>query len=230
MNNLTQNNNFLIGSEEAINELACKPTARILCVSDSHGNSIVFKNIIEKIGSDCNALVFCGDGASDIAALIDFAGQDSDFREKLPAVIAFVQGNCDPSSFPIFSENFTGIVNNENSITKRQILIPPRQILTAANKKIMIVHGNNQGIEWGMEKLAQETQFSECQISLYGHSHIAKENRFNEFRFINPGSCSRPRGGLPPSCAILTITEDFIDTAFIKIDRNGGTSTFTPLA
>lgn len=223
---LTQTENYLIGSIEAVKELSQKKSARVLCLSDSHGNQDIFKNIIEKLGSNCDALIFSGDGTSDLAGIITQAKNNEELKKAIPPVIAFAQGNCDPSSFPILNDDFKSFYD-EN---KNQLAIPQRQILTVAGTRIMIVHGNNQSVDWGMEKLAQETQFSECKVAVYGHTHIAKQVHFMDYLFINPGSCSRPRGGLPPSCAILTITQDFIDTAFLKLDRTGEVTVFTPIA
>lgn len=223
---LIQNENYLIGSPTAAKELAEKKSARILCLSDSHGNQDIFRNIIEKLGSTCDALIFTGDGVSDLAGIITQTKDNQKLKDSLPPIIAFAQGNCDPTAFPILNDEFKNLNDDNNN----QLLIPQRQILTVAGTRIMIVHGNNQSVDWGMERLAQETQFSECTVAVYGHTHIARQVRFLSYLFINPGSCSRPRGGLPPSCAILTITQDFIDTAFLKLSRTGEVTVFTPIA
>lgn len=227
---LQQDENYIIGSQKAQKALAEKSTARILCISDSHGNTEVVIRIINQFGADCDAIAFCGDGAADIAGILTKAGKDDDFKNLLPPVLSFVQGNCDPSSFPVSTSAFKSIPALAADEPPTQLLIPPRQILCAAGTRIMLVHGNNQNVDWGFDKLAMETQFSQCQIALYGHTHIAKNRKVKDFTFINPGSCSRPRGGLPPSCAILTVTKDYSDTAFIKIGNNDDFSVFTPLS
>jgi putative phosphoesterase len=40
---------------------------------------------------------------------------------------------------------------------------------------------------------------------VYGHTHISLINQEENLLVINPGSPSMPRGGLPPSVALLTI-------------------------
>lgn len=226
---LFQTDSYLIGSLTSIKELAEKESARILCISDSHGNNEVFERLISHFGPDCDGVIFCGDGAGDLASLINMAEKDADFKSKIPPVIAFVQGNCDPTSYPIMAESFKSAAAKRSDDSIHQLIIPSRQIFTVANRKIMIVHGNNQNVDWGFEKLAMESQFSECQIAIYGHTHIAKTSAYKDYTFINPGSCSRPRGGLPPSCAILTITDKFVDTAFIKIGNGVNFSVFSPI-
>ena len=43
---IIENQNRLIGKADAIKELAEKEEARIIIISDSHGNPLVFKNIV----------------------------------------------------------------------------------------------------------------------------------------------------------------------------------------
>ena len=73
----------------------------------------------------------------------------------------------------------------------------------------------------GVDNLAYAIKEQKCQIAMFGHTHVpcnitTVNKKFNDY-FVNPGSCARPRGGHPNSCAILTIEKDFCDVAFIKI-------------
>lgn len=205
---LIQTSHGLIGSVQAVNELAEKKFARILTVSDSHGNYSVFNQLVLNFGSECDALVFCGDGISDLAHLLEDMQQNSQLAQAVPPVIAFVQGNNDPARICI----------------KNQIVLeaPEKQVLRVSKQNIFIAHGHRFGIDFGFENYALDVQLSECKIGLYGHTHVSGEVFYgenNEYKFINPGSCSLPRCGLPASCAILTVTPVFEDTAFIKINR-----------
>lgn len=40
-------------------------------------------------------------------------------------------------------------------------------------------------------------------IVVFGHTHVPFDDHRGGIRYINPGSASRPRGGSPPSVAIL---------------------------
>ena len=42
-------------------------------------------------------------------------------------------------------------------------------------------------------------------VLVYGHTHIALINQEGTLLVINPGSPTMPRGGLPPSVAVLTV-------------------------
>lgn len=205
---LQQNENNLIGSKEAIAELENTDHARILVASDSHNHFDILLEILRQFGPGCNAFAFCGDGLGDIATIFSLATKDEEIRKILPPVIAFVAGNCDPSFYP------TSVSTNE------QLVAPPRQILNVNGHKIMIVHGHRESVDFSFNKLGLEMKLSNCKTGLYGHTHIAEETIIKNSKFINPGSCSTPRGGQPQSFAILTVEKKFIDTAFIMINQN----------
>jgi len=42
-------------------------------------------------------------------------------------------------------------------------------------------------------------------VMVYGHTHISLINQEGMLMVINPGSPTMPRGGLPPSVAVLTV-------------------------
>lgn len=220
MISLIQTANNLIGSEDDIKALAEKKSPRLLIISDSHGKIQILSQIIEQYGPACDALVFCGDGASDLVTFLNNANSNKKILKKIPPVIAFVRGNGDSSRYT---------VNFGNKILE----IPSSQVLTANHKNFYIVHGHNQGINWGFEQCGMEAQFSGCNRIFYGHTHITAEETVGDFTFVNPGSCSRPRGGQPACFAIATVESRFVDIAHIKIESglNGTTkySIFTPI-
>ena len=207
---ISQHKQNIIGSRTAIDELAKKDHARLLIISDSHGHYSVFEKIVRDFGVKCDALVFCGDGVSDIAQLLYTAKSNKKIMSSVPPVIAAVKGNCDPGTYPLdkgslyFSEMIELKVNDRN---------------------FLITHGHNQGVDWGIENLGLEMQVSECKTAFYGHTHVAKEDNINGYKIVNPGSCARPRGGQAPGFAIATVEKNFVDIAFIKMtpDSDGAT-------
>ena len=219
MNDLTINNNLLIGNPTAIKELATKDHARILVASDSHGRSEILSNILSQFGPSCDAFCFCGDGLCDIAYIYEKAKEDETFKKLLPPVIAYVQGNCDPSSYPFDDST--------------ELIAPPFQTITVNKQSIMLVHGHREGVTYGFEKYGLKIKFSETlppiKAGLFGHTHIAEEVIENDIKFINPGSCSSPRGGQGKSFAILTVEKTFIDTAFLEITSMNNNSLTTKI-
>lgn len=208
MNELNLLSNNMIGSENALSHLSSLDHARILVCSDSHGNFDILSRIILQYGKSCNAFCFCGDGLSDIAHLYDKALGDEELSSSIPPIISYVQGNCDPSSYPL--------------LDGKELIAPPSQILNVNNQGIMMVHGNREGITYGFEKYGLKIKYAEntfpVNTALFGHTHIAEEGIENNIKFINPGSCVSPRGGQNKSFAILTVEKTFIDVAFLEIN------------
>lgn len=217
---LKQTVHNLIGSPKDIKALENNPSPRLLIISDSHGRTQILKDIIIQYGSGCDALIFCGDGTTDLLMLLDEAASDKNFRKMLPSVIAFARGNGDGSRY-------------NTGFSKDPIIVPERQILCANHRNFLIVHGHNEGINWGFENCGFTAQLENCKNIFYGHTHVTREDRINDFTFVNPGSCSLPRCGQPQCFAIATVDSKFVDIAHIKINRNGEDlnkySLFTPI-
>ena len=202
---ISQHAQNIIGSHDAIAALETKDHARLLVISDSHGRYGTFESIVRGYGANCDALIFCGDGVSDIANLLYTAKSDKKLAACVPPVIAAVHGNCDPSSYPLDKGTlyFSGMIE-----------------LKVNGRGILITHGHEQGVDYGVETLGLEMQVSECTTAFYGHTHVAREENFKNFKIVNPGSCSRPRGGQPAGFAIATVEKTFVDIAFIKMEMN----------
>lgn len=199
---ISQHQQNIIGSREAIAALENKDHARLLVLSDSHGRYGIFESIVRRFGAECDALIFCGDGVSDIAQLLYAAKADKKLADCVPPVIAAVHGNCDPASYPL---------------DKGTLYFSSMIELKVNGRGILITHGHNQGVDWGVETLGLEMQVSECTTAFYGHTHVAREDNFKNYKIVNPGSCSRPRGGQPAGFAIATVEKSFVDIAFIKM-------------
>ena len=207
---ISQHKQNIIGARDAISSLETKDHARLLVISDSHGRYPVFESIIRGFAAECDALIFCGDGVADIATLLYKQKSDEKLAACVPPVIAAVRGNCDPSSYPL---------------DKGSLYFSEMIELKVNGRGILVAHGHNQGVDYGIENFGLEMQVSECSTGFYGHTHVAKEDNFKNFKIVNPGSCSRPRGGQPAGFAIATVEKDFVDVAFIKMTlKNDGTT------
>ena len=60
--------------------------------------------------------------------------------------------------------------------------------------KIYAVHGHREGVGMGLSALRYNALQNECDIALYGHTHIPylDENE-DDVTILNPGSISLPR-------------------------------------
>lgn len=213
MNKLQQTKSNYIGDEFSVRKLRSAEKARILVLSDSHGNYRIVRKIISKYSSECDAIVFCGDCVSELNALIADAFEEADFCALLSPVIAFVSGNCD-TSYDSSEPAFINLPEREYKVK-----VPEIQNLLVGTHNFYISHGHGIQVEFGTAALINKCRIINADIALYGHTHIAKDEFEDGIRAINPGSCSKPRGGQKPGFAIITVQDDMIDTAFINIDN-----------
>jgi len=197
MNDLVQQSSYLIGSSEDIKKLEKKKQARILVVSDSHGDYDVFFDIIEEFGPDADAMVFCGDGVCDLVQYLEEAQEHESIRNALPPVVAFVKGNGD-------SERYFYVVEKEQPPVRHIVAAPHRISFTVAGRTVLAVHGNRHGVDVGTETLLDTASALDADIVLFGHTHRPYWEERAISLVLNPGSCSRPRGGMPASFAVIT--------------------------
>ncbi|AEE16054.1 metallophosphoesterase [Treponema brennaborense] len=232
MNTLTVQDTSLIGSEEAISMLEKKHAARLLVVSDSHGEAEVLEKIITEFGSDCDALIFCGDGVCDVIACMDESVSDKKLAAALPPVIACVKGNGDAERYPIYGEEDEP---SDGAGTERRVCryfeVQPRVLLRAAGRTVLVVHGNRHGVDFGTETLQSSAEVMDADMVFFGHTHRPYREENGATLLLNPGSCARPRGGVPPTFAVVSVpgsTERY-DVEFFELEETMfGGYVFTP--
>ena len=229
---LLQNSNYLIGSQTDIAALEAKEHARILTISDSHGDWRGLIRIVKQFGPTCDALILTGDCWRDLEELLELAEEDPSVNEVIPPVLGFVRGNGDPSYFAV-SYDIGKNNSNARTLPKGSVLMPDRLTLTANGQTILFVHGHMEGVDYGYNKLGLDAKMLGVHYAVHGHTHVSAFEQRGDFTFINPGSISRPRGGSPASFAILTVEKTFIDAAFLRINDPMGEessySIFNPL-
>lgn len=225
MNKLLQLENNLIGDSDSYKALNQKEKVRILLISDSHGARDLFKKIIEEKGKECDMLAFCGDGSYDLSTILEEAAENSELMKVLPPVIAMVQGNGDPAECIV-----SFCPGNEKKSQQEDLYridVPGLVSFSAAGRKIIMTHGNRQGVYFGTQGLEAEAQIEEASAVFFGHSHIPVE--INQMVYIaNPGSISHPRGHSPQSFGIVEVTKNTILTIFHRIEENPSGIQFTP--
>ncbi len=236
MNTLVQQENGLIGSQEAIEALGDRQKARLLVVSDSHGEYEVFRKIVENFGPDSDALVFCGDGACDIIELMIEARKDEKLRAAVPPVIALVRGNGDAPLYRVdfdADEDAASLEDPSVPPVLKQLSVPDRISFTAAGRTIFAVHGHHHNVDWGIDTLSMIADTNDADLIFYGHTHRPYREETGGSLILNPGSCSRPRGTPFTSFASVAFPgmTDRFDTEYFTIDRNiFGMMTFTPFS
>lgn len=212
---LQNEKNELITDCAPIPALETADSARILAISDSHGNPVLVQAILERIGEEHDALCFCGDGFSDLSDIIESAFHDKRFRKKLPPTVFFVRGNGDNSTALIFTDRRT------------QITIPETDEFIIAGKKFFMTHGHRYNVYYGLKTLLDTALEKNADIVLYGHTHIpnvqiktaVQNGEKRRITILNPGSCSQPRGGMPNTFASITVRKnsDKIECFYYKM-------------
>lgn len=214
MNSLTQLESNLIGSHKDVIALEEKNSANILVISDTHGDYDVLCDIIQEFGPISDALVFCGDGICDICAYLQEAHDNESLQELLPPVVAVAKGNGDSE------KNAITIPKSSETPESRKIITAPNSILfTAAGRHIFALHGHRYSVDFGLESLSISARNLDADLVFFGHTHRPFWEENFGTHYINPGSCSRPRGGNPPSFAIVSYPgmRDRYDVSFFGI-------------
>jgi hypothetical protein len=68
-----------------------------------------------------------------------------------------------------------------------------------------VIHGHQWDSSRRLEKLTQWGQENECQMVIFGHSHV-RYYQPGVIALLNPGALYRPRNGEPATAALLTIS------------------------
>ncbi|MDE7141079.1 MAG: YfcE family phosphodiesterase, partial [Treponemataceae bacterium] len=183
--------------------------ARLLVLSDSHGNTKTVRAIVGTFGADCDALCFCGDGARDVLSVLATFASKAEKDSLIPPVVALARGNGDAESYVVHS--------HDAQVTYH---VPKLLELTAAGKRILLAHGHQHDVYYGTEAFFHAAKRERADVALFGHTHIPYAAHQDGILLLNPGSCVRPRRSTPASFAVVTIGEHDPTYQFYAIDEN----------
>lgn len=220
MNSLCIESPSIIGSLVDMEELEDKTSGKILVVSDSHGECELVEKIIADFGADCDALVFCGDGMADIVACVEEASRNTSLREALPPVVVCARGNGDPESFSLDLEPVEDEEENSLPLAKK-LDASPLVSFRLAGRTVMVAHGHRYMVDLGTDVLHSVAENLNADLAFFGHTHRPHREEVGATLILNPGSCSRPRGGNPPTIAVVSFpggTERY-NTEFFEIKK-----------
>lgn len=83
-----------------------------------------------------------------------------------------------------------------------------KQLLKLGKCRIFCAHGYEQNVTGGLDVIIEEAKAADCNILLYGHTHVYRAEKIDGIYVMNPGSLGSPRGKNSPSYGILEISED----------------------
>jgi putative phosphoesterase len=181
----------VLSSPKDLKELSEKQKAKILVVSDTHGNYDVLEDIILQYGVDCDALFFCGDGICDFETFFNYAKTETTLHSAMPAVFAFVRGNGDYSALHLPGKSI------------KSVAVPQCTELSVCGKKILAIHGHQLDVYSGINGLINWASSKKADAVFFGHTHVPEQTSFNNCLFLNPGSPSRPRSSSGPTIAVV---------------------------
>ena len=149
-----------------------KKEMKLLILSDTHGRSDRVIRVM-KLHADADAILFLGDGISDMAR----SGVDI-------GKLFCVRGNCDTFSFA------------------SDIYSPEELSLCFEGYNILMMHGHLHGVKSGVERATNYASAKGADILLFGHTHTPFEKYIpadpkveRPMYLFNPGSLGAGQGG-----------------------------------
>ena len=119
--------------------------------------------------------IHLGDGERDVD---NFLLENPEYESK----IIQVAGNCDWGS-----------------------MRPTHTVLPVFGHRIFITHGHTYAVKNTLDIITKNAKQENCDIVLFGHTHVRYEHYENGMYFLNPGSCSVPHDGKAPSFGSVDI-------------------------
>ena len=83
----------------------------------------------------------------------------------------------------------------------------PDEFVDFADWRIWLTHGHRYHVRDGRNDLLFWARHFAVQAVIYGHTHIPDTHWEQDLLIFNLGSASRPRGGFPASCGLITIED-----------------------
>lgn len=114
----------------------------------------------------------------------DHAADAETLRLLTEKTVVCVLGNCDYDEDGVYYETSADV----------------------GGHRIFLAHGHLFRVEFGTERLAAAAREADADIAVYGHTHIAREER-GDVTVLNPGSIARPRDERRGSFMLLDLEE-----------------------
>ncbi len=166
---------------------------KIGVISDTHGDYLSVKKIIDEIFTDIDILLHAGDILNHGPRNPIPKGYEpqklSEILNNLPIPVHFAKGNCDSEVDTLMIENF---------------ILSPYIFLSIEGIKIVVTHGD-KNLDY-FKKLSQK----HADILITGHTHNYTLEKEKNFIMLNPGSTSIPKNHHHGTCALIDINSGTI--------------------
>ncbi len=97
---------------------------------------------------------------------------------------------------------------------------PQELLVKIENVRIFLTHGHKYQVKWTLDNLFERAVKLNADLIIYGHSHVGAKEIIKNRIFVNPGSISQPRDGMPPSFMKADINGSNINIERIFLDKN----------
>lgn len=137
-------------------------------------------------------IVVCSDNHSNFSALAKILADNpnADFYWHL--------GDSESETIDKISP-FVSVLGNNDYLD-----LPVYRIIEVGNHRFLLTHGHRY-LRNDLNTLYYLAKENNCDVVLYGHTHMFSDYSYNGVRFINPGSCSHNRDGSDPSYVVLNL-------------------------
>ena len=123
----------------------------------------------------------------DVIHLRDILGDYEEISQMCKGQFKAVRGNCD------FGNNSLDLY----------------EIVEVGDLRILATHGHECGVNYGLERLVNMAIINDCDIALYGHTHVPEVLEIEGVTVMNPGSISLPRQmNHRPSYGVIYLDEN----------------------
>ena len=160
---------------------------KLVILSDTHGSTQAVERVFSE-QPDAALYLHAGDVLGDAEYLASLVGAELNAGEQDESV----------------SPRVIGVPGNTDWPDGNQ---PLARIVCAAGHRILLAHGHSFGVQYTTKFFADAAAESNCDIAVYGHTHIVDVSPGTPITVLNPGSAARPRDAYEPSYMVVEMEE-----------------------
>ena len=80
---------------------------------------------------------------------------------------------------------------------------PHEAVIPVDGVNFFLTPGNTLGVSYSLAELVAKAREKDCQVALYGHTHMPYNANENGILVVNPGSAAQPRGDSKAAVALI---------------------------
>ena len=160
---------------------------KVVILSDTHGSTQAVERVFSE-QPDAALYLHAGDVLGDAEYLASLVGAELNAGEQDESV----------------SPRVIGVLGNTDWPDGNQ---PLARIVCAAGHRILLAHGHSFGVQYTTKFFADAAAESNCDIAVYGHTHVVDVSPGTPITVLNPGSAARPRDAYEPSYMVVEMEE-----------------------